>query len=266
MPDGRNIPPGSLAFYRDILEILNKASLPYLVGGAYALNHYAGISRATGDFDLFIMRDDYGRIRKALGKAGYRTELTYPHWLAKVYSNGDVIDLVFSSGNSIAEVDEEWFDHAAPAEIFGIQVKLCPAEETLWSKAYIMERERFDGADVAHLILARGRQLDWPRLFRRFGADWRLLLSHLVLFGFVYPAHQGVIPGWVMNELLKRLSEEVQDSSPESNVCRGTLLSREQYLDDVNQWGFEDARLSPHGRMTEGDTANWTAAIKHKHG
>ena len=58
-------------------------------------------------------------------------------------------------------VDDLWFTHAAPGRVLGVPVLLCPPEEMIWSKAFIMERERYDGADVAHLILACGRELDW---------------------------------------------------------------------------------------------------------
>jgi hypothetical protein len=262
--NGDDLPASSLAFYRNILKVLNRSSQPFLVGGAYALNHFTGISRHTKDFDLFIKRDDYEGISRALWEAGYETELTYPHWLAKVHFDGDTIDLVFSSGNGVAEVDQSWFDYAVPAEMFGIPAKICPAEETLWSKAYIMERERFDGADVAHLILAQGPDMDWSRLLDRFGSHWRLLLSHLTLFGFIYPAHRKAVPTWVMDELLNRLRDEHDAPSLGSNVCSGTLLSREQYLSDIFHWGYEDARVSPHGNMTEKETAKWTEAIKNK--
>ena len=62
-----------------------------------------------------------------------------------------------------------------------------------------MERERYDGADVAHLLRAHGDRLDWPRLLRRFGPHWRVLLSHLVLFGFIYPGERALVPAWVMD-------------------------------------------------------------------
>jgi hypothetical protein len=39
----------------------------------------------------------------------------------------------------------------------------------IWSKAFIMERERFDGADVMHLIHENANRLDWNRLLERFG-------------------------------------------------------------------------------------------------
>ena len=45
-------------------------------------------------------------------------------------------------------------------------------------------------------------------------------------------------------------------------VCRGTLLSREQYLVDLEQLGYRDGRLDdPVVRMTAEDVARWTAAI-----
>ena len=42
----------------------------------------------------------------------------------------------------------------------------------------------------------------------------------------------------------------------------GTLTSRAQYLVDVREWGFEDARLAPHGTLTEEEVKHWTEAIK----
>ena len=41
-------------------------------------------------------------------------------------------------------------------------MRLIPVEEMIWSKGLIMERERFDGADVTHLIRARTATCDAP--------------------------------------------------------------------------------------------------------
>jgi hypothetical protein len=254
------------AFYRNVLETLNGSGIPYLVGGAYAFNQYTALSRHTKDLDIFIRRQDYLRLDDALLSAGYKTELTYPHWLGKIYAGDEFIDLIFSSGNGVAKVDDEWFDHAIHGEVLGVPAKLCPAEEMIWSKAFIMERERYDGADIVHLIRARNGQLDWQRLLRRFGPHWRILFNHLVLFGFVYPAHRNLVPAWVMLELIERLRDELRTPPPEDNICLGPLLSREQYLADIGEWGYQDARLAPLGSMTEHETSCWTEAIpKNKH-
>jgi hypothetical protein len=255
------IDPDTTAFYRSVLQTLSAVGAPFLVGGAYALGACTGVQRGTKDLDLFIRRADYERVAEALHRAGHRTEMTFPHWLAKVRNNGDLIDLIFNSGNGLAEVDDAWFGHAIDAEMLGVAVKLPPVEEMVWSKAFIMERERYDGADVAHLLRACARRIDWTRLLHRFGPHWRVLLSHLVLFGFIYPAERHHVPAWLMDHLLDRLRAETHGPAPAEKVCGGTLLSREQYLDDVACQGWRDGRLEPPGRMTPDEVAHWTQAI-----
>jgi hypothetical protein len=252
---------GTRAFYRRTVGALIDSGIPFLVGGAYALQRYTGIERHTKDFDVFIRRQDYDRMMELLQSEGCRTELTFPHWLGKAHCGGDFIDVIFSSGNAIAEVDDEWFEYAARGEVLDMPVLLSPAEEMIWSKAFVMERERYDGADIAHLIRACGHQLDWPRVLRRFGGHWRVLLSHLVMYGFVYPAECRQVPDWVMNELLDRVRAEMSEAPQDERVCRGTLISRAQYLIDVEKWGYHDARLGPDGSMTRAEVAHWTAAI-----
>ena len=254
--------PEVTAFYRRVLDILNDSGVPFLVGGAYAFNRYTGINRHTRDLDIFIRRADYDRISDALRQQGHETELTFPHWLGKVRFDDVYIDLIFSSGNGIAEVDDLWFEYAVDASVHGVDVKICPAEEMIWSKAFIMERERFDGADIIHLLHACGDRLDWPRLMRRFGPHWRVLMSHLVLFGFAYPSARHLVPAAVMDEMIERLRQETHSASPENDICLGTLLSREQYLKDIEQEGLQDARLPPLGNMSPEDTEIWTQAIQ----
>lgn len=67
-------------------------------------------------------------------------------------------------GNGVSAVDDGWFEHAHSVALLGMPVLIAPVEETLWWKAFVMERERFDGADVAHILLAHAESLDWRRL------------------------------------------------------------------------------------------------------
>lgn len=243
---------------------LQAAQVPVLVGGSYALERYTGIARHTKDFDLFVRPTDAERVLAVLAGAGFQTELTFPHWLGKASCAGDVIDIIFSSGNGVARVDDEWFANAPRETVLDIDVALCPAEEMIWSKAYVMERERYDGADIAHLLHAAASSLNWSRLLRRFAEHWRVLLSYLVLFGFLYPSARTKIPAWVMHELLGRLQDELTAVPPTEPVCLGTLLSREQFLVDLECLGYQDGRLVPRPTMTPEQIAHWTAAIKHR--
>ncbi len=236
-------------------------SLDVLVGGAYAFACYTGIERHTKDFDVFVREVDFERTLAALGRGGYRTEVPFPHWLGKAHCGEYFVDVIYRSGNGIARVDDEWFQHAVPDLVFDLPVRLCPAEEMLWSKAFIQERERFDGADVAHLLHARAEQFDWARLLRRFGSNWRVLLSHLVLFGFIYPSEDQRVPGWVMQDLLRRLETAMSAPAAQQRICRGTILSRQQYLFDIERRGYRDARRLPDNLMTAGEIERWTAGI-----
>jgi hypothetical protein len=246
--------------YRRSVFALQNAKVPFLIGGAYVVEVYTGVSRRTKDFDLYLRPRDVNGAIAALKNAGYKTEKAFPHWLAKAKRGRDCVDLIFRAGNGLCEVDDTWFERAHDAELLGVPVKLCAPEEMIWMKAYIMERERFDGADIAHMLKSCADQLDWEHLVQCFGPDWRVLLSHLVLFGYIYPSERRRIPAAVLNDLSSRLRNESKTAEREQ-LCRGTLLSRKQYLIDVGEWGFRDARLGRRAHMNHKDIAHWTSAI-----
>lgn len=249
-------------FYRRVMEVLTRSEVPFLVAGAYALRHHTGISRQTKDLDLFVKRDDIERALAVLNEGGLTTELTFSHWLGKVFDDrsDEFIDVIFNSGNGVAAVDDAFFDHAPHGTCFGVPIRWCPVEEMIWSKAFVMERERFDGADVAHLLHACALSLDWQRMLERFGVHWRLLFVHVVLYGFIYPNERDRVPAWVVDELTERLRWEGETPQQEGPVCGGTLLSRQQFLVDICEHGYLDARLT-EGVMTESEVDDWTAAI-----
>jgi hypothetical protein len=253
------IPATAAGFYIEAIRTLQTSGVRFMLGGTFAFAHYTKIARSTADLDIFVSPDSVPAILRLFEELGYHTALPFPHWLAKIGGASESIDIIFNSGNGIARVDDDWFEHAPAAHVLGRRVRLTPPEELIWSKGFVQERERFDGADVMHLILHTGPTLDWPRLLRRFDESWRVLLGHLILFGFVYPNRRRHVPDWVMDDLLERLRLDRADQ--ETDVCFGTLLSREQYLHDLEKLDYRDARLPPHGRMTTSQIDTWTAAV-----
>jgi hypothetical protein len=251
--------PHTLDFYHRAMDVLTGAGVPFLVGGAYSLAHFAGVVRHTKDFDVFLRRSDLDRALRAFENAGYRTQRTFPHWLAKAFkpTSDDFVDVIYGSGNGLCHVDDEWFAHAVDGIALDRPARLVPAEEIIWTKAFVQERERFDGADIAHLLLHRGPDLDWQRLLRRFAGHEQVLLAHLLLFTYIYPGRRGNVPP----EVIDRLTDAVRSAPPApTTLCRGPLLSRAQYLPDLRA-GFHDARLAPRGPLTQEDVQHWTAAI-----
>lgn len=227
-------------FYRRVLEELDQARVRYLVGGGYALEIYTRVRRPTKDIDLFLLPEDVDRTFEVVIQAGYVAELTEGHWLGKVFhGEEEFIDLIFGAGNGLGQVDEAWFTHAVASRVLGRPVRLCAPEEMIWHKGFVMARDRYDGADVFHLLVACRGDLDWARLLDRFGEHWRVLLSHLILFEYVYPGHRALVPAWVWNLLLARLQQESGQAVGEmADICRGPYLSRADYRQALELWGY----------------------------
>ncbi|HME91114.1 MAG TPA: hypothetical protein VKE49_06805 [Myxococcaceae bacterium] len=224
------------------IERLTEAGIPFLVGGAYAYGVYTGIYRDTKDLDLFVRKADAVRVLETLAQDGWRTARTFPVWLYKAFKGKWYVDVIFSSGNGIAEVKDEWFEHANPGCVFGHRVLLVPAEEMIWSKAFVFERERFDGADVAHLLRSCAKTMDWSRLLRRFERYWEVLLAHILLFQFSYPSERSAIPADVLSHLLDRARQSMGEGDWNSRICRGDLLSSVNYQVDIRDWGYTSGR------------------------
>jgi hypothetical protein len=233
---------GELNARAEAIECLIQEGVPFLVGGAYAYASYTGIYRDTKDLDLFPRREDALRALDVLANNGWRTERSDEVWIYKAFRGEWFVDLIFSSGNGVADVDDGWFLHARPGSAFGKPVALVPPEELIWSKAFVLERERYDGSDVNHLLRGVGRSLNWPRLMGRFERYWEVLLSHLMLFRFAYPGEKDVVPSWVMAELLARAAGASGESALPDRLCRGNLISRVNYQLDLKHWDYLDGR------------------------
>jgi hypothetical protein len=253
-------------FYLRSLQLLDTLKTPYLVGGAYSLAYHAGIVRHTKDLDVFVRPADADKVLEMFDREGYRVDRTFPHWLGKAFKRGDdttFVDVIYASGNGLCPVDDDWFKYAVDGEVLGRPARLVPVEEVIWTKAFICERERFDGGDINHLIFHRGDSINWKRLIARFSGHERILLSHLVMYDYVYPGNRQMVPQQVMQELMDRVleSREFPATNGDRQLCRGTFISREQYLVDINDRGMKDARLKPRGPMSAKDVKHWTDAI-----
>jgi hypothetical protein len=234
----------SKAFYTEALQLLNESGIPYLLGGAFAIFHHTGLCRDTKDLDIFVKSVDYPKILKFFEKKGFNIELHDVRWLAKIWRGNYFIDVIFNSVNNICTVDDSWFEHAAEGELFEQKVRFLSAEELVWCKSYIWNRERFDGADINHLMLLYGKRMDWKRLLSRLDAHWNLLLAHLIMFQFVYPSdfHE-IIPRWLFDELMERAKEQFDLPPCQVRVCRGLVIDNTQYAIDVKQLDYRAATI-----------------------
>jgi len=230
----------AFAFYTEAIQLLNESGIDYLLGGAFAMFNYTGIMRDTKDLDVFCKANDCPAILKFFETKGFKTEFTDARWLAKVFRGEYYMDVIFDSTNNICRVDDTWFEHAVKGEFSGQKVFILSPEDLIWGKIYVQNRERYDGADVNHIMLKHGKSIDWKRLLSRLDQHWHILLAQILLFQFVYPAdfHE-IVPKWLFDELIYRANRQYDTPVPVEKVCRGPVIDQTQYSVDIKEWNYK---------------------------
>jgi Nucleotidyl transferase of unknown function (DUF2204) len=237
------------SLFREVIELLEQKHVPFVISGAFALHEHTGIWRDTKDLDLFLPPQEVGRALEILAKDGFETEVVDPVWLAKAKRDGFFVDLITGMSNGVVRVDYSWIRHASRAEVFGMSVRVLAPEELIASKVFVTRRERFDGADICHVIYGTRGRFDWQHLMGLVGEHWEMLLWHLVLYQYVYPANSEYVPREIWDELLNRFRVEL--AHPNKGVgFRGSLIDEKMFAIDVNEWGKRSI-LEEHREKSE---------------
>jgi len=234
-----DLPEKQETLAREVLSALEGEGIPYAVAGAYALLEHTGICRTTKDLDLFLTAENSTAAITFLERHGFACEVCDPVWLAKVHRENFFVDLITGMSNATISVDDCWIRRARPASVLGIQTRVLAPEELLVSKLFVMRRERFDGADIAHIIYGTHGKLDWVRILQLAGEHWEILLWALILFHYVYPAKSSYVPAVVWQELLGKFSKEILEPDPQAKF-RGSLIDDNMFAIDVNDWALEN--------------------------
>jgi hypothetical protein len=231
--------PEQEELYRNVLTVMNDCRVPYVVSGAFALHEHTGIWRDTKDLDLFLCAHHMPSALRCLERGGYQLEVRDPVWLAKAWKDEYFVDLITGMSNAVIRVDETWIDRGQPSKVLDVPTRILRAEEFIASKIFVTRRERFDGADVAHVIYATRDHLDWQRLFTLVGDHWEMLLWSLIFFRYVYPRHANEVPREVLHELMSRFERDLSDPKLDAPF-RGSLIDENMFAIDVKEWGLEN--------------------------
>jgi hypothetical protein len=227
------------ALFREVIQLMEVNQVPVVISGAFALHEHTGIWRDTKDLDFFLPAEEVGRALKVLENDGFITEITDPVWLAKARRNGFFVDLITGMSNGVVRVDYSWVRRASRSHIFGLSARVLAPEELIASKVFVTRRERFDGADICHVIYGTRGKFEWQRLMSLIGEHWQMLFWCLVLYQYVYPAHTDFVPREIWDELLQRF--EVELKHPNKSVeFRGSLIDERMFNIDVTEWGMRD--------------------------
>jgi hypothetical protein len=220
------MPEPQWTVYREVVRQANAQNVPFALGGAFATAAYTGELRNTKDLDLYILPADRQAMQRAMTNAGLQDlydRLPYDRsWIYRGSRGDTIVDAIWVMANHRAEVDQDWLDRGREVAIRGMRLRAIPVEELIWSKLYIVQRERCDWGDVLNLLDAQVGSIEWERLLDRMADDTPLLAGAMSVFAWLAPDRAALIPPTVWQRLGLRGPEKAPD--PETLRSRADLL------------------------------------------
>lgn len=222
---GQRIPDPEWEVYHTAIRTARELGIPFAFGGAFALAAYTGSLRNTKDFDFYVRPENRDAMVRALTAAGledYFGRLAYDRsWIYRGSRDDIIVDVIWAMANQRALVDEEWLTQGPEVTIRGERLRPIPVEELIWSKLYVLQRERCDWGDVFNLLDAQASAVDWKRLLGRLGEDGPLLAGALSVFAWLVPDRVDHVPA----DVWSRLGVSAPGREPPSEfAARVTLL------------------------------------------
>ena len=200
-----NIPADQWAIYDCVLKRLARSRTPSALGGAIAYAGYTGRMRNTKDLDIYVTpehRDAAVECLSACGLIDYFDELPYDRkWIYRGKKNDAIMDIIFAMANGRSEVTPDWLQRGPMIESRGHRLRIIPPEELIWSKLYVVQRERCDWPDILNVVHSAGPSLDWDRLLKLLEDDRPLLRSLLSMYSWITPEGAARLPHWLWERL-----------------------------------------------------------------
>jgi hypothetical protein len=202
---GQQIPESDWAVYRQAIHQVRALEIPFAFGGAFGLAAYTGSLRNTKDFDFYVRPVDRDAMILALTRAGLEDHfdrLPYDRsWIYRASRGEIIVDAIWAMANHRAAVDDEWVSRGPEVILRGERLRAIPIEELIWSKLYVLQRDRCDWGDVFNLLDANARSVDWERLLNRMAEDQPLMAGALEVFGWLAPDRVQEVPATVWSRL-----------------------------------------------------------------
>lgn len=199
------VPDEQWRVYRAVTAEARERGIRFALGGAFAVAAYTGQWRDSKDIDLYVMPEDRAPILDvfaALHLEDYHDRLPYDRrWIARAYAEGVIVDAIWAMANQRAQVDDQWLTRGPRVTFRGEELSVIPAEELIWSKIYVLQRDRCDWPHILNILEATAGRLDWDHLVARLGDDTPLLVAVLAVFAWLCPGRVGDLPAALREQL-----------------------------------------------------------------
>jgi hypothetical protein len=216
-----------LTIYTNVVHEATARGIPFAVGGSLAMAVYAGLLRPSKDLDLYVMPEDKDRmieVMRYLGMGDYYDQLPYDRgWIYRSITEDVIVDVIWNMANRRAPVDARWITDGPEIAVDHQTIRLIPIEEMIWSKLYVLQRERCDWPDILNLINRRANEINWHHLLFRIADDAPLLGAVLHVYCWLCPDNASKLPSWLRARVRP-------DSRPAESGQRVALLDSRPWL------------------------------------
>jgi hypothetical protein len=204
-PHWEGIPDSQWTIYQEVIQQARSLGIQFAFGGAFATAVYTGELRNTKDFDFYILPAERDAMVRAITRAGLEDHfdrLRYDRsWIYRASLDDVIVDVIWAMANHRAEVDQHWLDRGQTVLMRGVTLRAIPIEELIWSKLYVLQRERCDWTDVLNLIDAQVDSIDWVWLLDRLDEDAPLLGGALSVYCWLAADRAHLIPSPIRQRL-----------------------------------------------------------------
>lgn len=212
--------PREWSFFRPVVVATLHTGLPFALGGGLAWSAYTGRKRATKDMDFFVLPSQKQQMIDRLSEAGfadYYTQQSYDReWIYRGFQDDVILDVIWQMANYRTQVEESWLTRGPSVELYDQSIRLLPPEELLWTKLYVLQRDRCDWPDLWNLVNAVGPELNWEHLLERIGDDASVLGGMLSVFGWLCPQRASELPRWLWG----RVGLQIPNNGPDCDGDR----------------------------------------------
>jgi hypothetical protein len=231
------VSPAQEPIYLSVIRGAEAQGVRFAVGGSLAVAAYAGRNKKSKDLDLYVLPEDRDRmveILTAIGLRDYYDELPYDRrWIYRATNGETIVDVIWSMANQRTNVDEDWLTRGMAVTWYGHELRMIPIEEMIWSKLYVLQRDRCDWPDILNLIDATGSRIDWTRLVARVGDDAPLVSALLSVYHWLNPPDARSTPHPASISAIGSLEQ----SDPELARRRADLLDSRPWLLSLQEEG-----------------------------
>lgn len=141
--------------------ILKRANVGFALAGGFAA-YARGAPAPVHDVDFVLREEDVGSALEALTEAGMRRERPPEDWLAKVYDDDVLVDLIHAPAGR--PVDDGMLERADEMEVDSVRMPVLSATDLVISKLIALTDHNCNFSGELPIVRALREQIDWTEV------------------------------------------------------------------------------------------------------